>query len=434
MKKVLITLSLAVLISLGVSAQQTMQLTFTAIDSTYYTQLDSIKIINRAKDCDTVLYWNDTVLVLDVNVGLPEQEINEQFNVQAYPNPVMEEAILNVVIPEAGKTDVTITNIQGRQIFAESYDLTAGKHAFRFIPGGDAMYFISFSWQDQTRHLKLINASPQKGRESILSYVGGSDQIVQKKSSARSDFFEFTLGDQLLYIGYIDTLESGIPDVPLESEVYTFQFAYNIPCIGTPTVEYEGQVYNTVQIFSQCWLKENLNVGTMIDSLQDMQDNGIIERYCYRNSLDSCEKYGGLYQWGEMMQYITQEGVRGICPEGWHIPSDYEWCTLTKCIDPTVDCDLIGYSGTDAGFKMKSTSGWYAYGNGSDTYGISVLSGGIRDYIGNFSLVEEYASYWSSTTIYNTHAYTRHLQYNSDEVNRNLYDHGLGFSVRCVKD
>jgi uncharacterized protein (TIGR02145 family) len=114
---------------------------------------------------------------------------------------------------------------------------------------------------------------------------------------------------------------------------YTFQFATNIPCPGMPTVEYEGQVYNTIQIFSQCWLKENLNVGMMIPEAKDQSNNGIIEKYCYNNEPDSCAKYGGLYRWDEMMQYTTQQGTQGICPPGWHLPTDEEWKVLEGAVD-----------------------------------------------------------------------------------------------------
>jgi len=56
-----------------------------------------------------------------------------------------------------------------------------------------------------------------------------------------------------------------------------------------------------------------------------MSNNSVIEKYCYNNEEDSCTKYGGLYQWDEMMQYTTEQGVRGICPAGWHLPTDEEW-------------------------------------------------------------------------------------------------------------
>ncbi len=93
------------------------------------------------------------------------------------------------------------------------------------------------------------------------------------------------------------------------------------PCAGIPTVTYEGQIYNTVQIGSQCWFRENLNVGIRVNGGSYQTNNGQIEKVCYYHEPGYCEIYGGLYCWEEMMQYSTLEGSQGICPTGWHIPT-----------------------------------------------------------------------------------------------------------------
>ncbi len=75
------------------------------------------------------------------------------------------------------------------------------------------------------------------------------------------------------------------------------------PSSGTSTVtDADGNVYNTVQIGNQCWMKENLKVGTRINGSQNMSDNGFVEKYCYNNDPANCDVYGGLYQWDEMVQ------------------------------------------------------------------------------------------------------------------------------------
>ena len=78
----------------------------------------------------------------------------------------------------------------------------------------------------------------------------------------------------------------------------------------------DGQEYSTVQIGSQCWMAENLNIGIMIPGANTMGNNEEIEKYCYNNDESNCDIYGGLYQWNEMMQYTTTPGVQGICPTG----------------------------------------------------------------------------------------------------------------------
>lgn len=208
------------------------------------------------------------------------------------------------------------------------------------------------------------------------------------------------------------------------------------PCPGTPTVTYEGQTYNTVLIGNQCWLQENLNVGTMISGSDNMQDNDVIEKYCYDNNPANCDTYGGLYQWDEMMQYVTTEGTQGICPPGWHLPTDDEWKILEGTVDsqyPVGDpeWDGFGWRGYDAGKNLKSTLGWSG-NNGSDAFGFTALPGGFRIVAGIFDDGGN-IGYWSSATEYSSsNSFRRYLKY--DVIDRLAPDKRMGFSVRCLKD
>ncbi|MCK5839195.1 MAG: hypothetical protein KAG99_05065, partial [Bacteroidales bacterium] len=137
----------------------------------------------------------------------------------------------------------------------------------------------------------------------------------------------------------------------------------------------DGATYNTIQIGTQCWMAENLNIGTRIDGVNDQINNSIIEKYCYNDIEDSCDVYGGLFQWDEMMQYITDTLAQGICPTGWHIPADYEWKVLEGNVDsqyPVGDpeWDLEGYRGFDAGKNLKSINSWED-NTGTDLYGFT---------------------------------------------------------------
>jgi len=195
------------------------------------------------------------------------------------------------------------------------------------------------------------------------------------------------------------------------------------PCPGVPTVIYEGKTYNTVQIGTQCWFKENLNVGTRINGSQNPTNNGIKEKYCYNDLESNCDVYGGLYQWYEMMQYVTTQGVQGLCPSGWHIPTDGEWTILT---------DFLGGESV-AGTKMKSTSGWYGGGNGNNSSGFTALPGGSRYPAGWFGDLTQIAYFWSSS-INVTSANDRILRYNYDNVQIGAGYLDAGFSIRCIKN
>ena len=138
-------------------------------------------------------------------------------------------------------------------------------------------------------------------------------------------------------------------------------------CPGIPTVEYEGKIYHTVQIGTQCWLRENLDIGTMILGIQDQSNNGLIEKSCYNNNPNNCNTFGGLYQWYEAMQYDTTTGSRGICPPGWHIPTLYEFWTLRNA---------VWWFGM--GNALKAVGQGSGDGAGTNTSGFSALLAGMR--------------------------------------------------------
>ena len=218
-------------------------------------------------------------------------------------------------------------------------------------------------------------------------------------------------------------------------------YGLSVRCVkGTPppvwscgdpiTDERDNQTYTTVQIDTQCWMAENLNIGTMISGANDMADNIIVEKYCYDDNTANCDVYGGLYQWNEMMDYSTTPGVQGICPAGWHLPADAEWTILTT---------FLGGESI-AGGKMKTTGTfeagtglWYAPNTGAtNSSGFTALPGGDRDY-GGFYNLGKFAFFWSSTETYTDYAWDRVLHFDITFVSRSDYNKTDGFSVRCVK-
>ena len=183
---------------------------------------------------------------------------------------------------------------------------------------------------------------------------------------------------------------------------------------------YGGQTYKTVVIGTQRWMAENLNYD-------------VSGSKCYSNSSSNCVTYGRLYDWATAMSLPSscnsstcssqvQSKHRGVCPSGWHIPSDAEWTTLEKFV------------GNNAGTKLKARSGWNNNGNGTDDYGFSALPGGDGNSDGSFGSVGYYGYWWSATEGNATNAYGRGMLYYDDFV---YYDDGSKsrlFSVRCLQD
>jgi uncharacterized protein (TIGR02145 family) len=175
----------------------------------------------------------------------------------------------------------------------------------------------------------------------------------------------------------------------------------------------------------------------MIPVSQYQLNNSIIEKYCFNNEPDSCTKYGGLYTWYEMMQYTTQQGVQGICPPGWHLPTDEEWKVLEGAVDSLYGIgdniwDNDYFRGYDAGTNLKTTSGWHANENGTDLFGFSGQPGGYSGAIFFYDFGFT-GRWWTSTSTY-YYAWYRGLDYSNPRVDRSLTQKDCGFSVRCLRD
>jgi uncharacterized protein (TIGR02145 family) len=197
---------------------------------------------------------------------------------------------------------------------------------------------------------------------------------------------------------------------------------------GTSTVtDADGNIYNTVQIGDQCWMKENLKVGTMVNGSVEQTNNGIIEKYCYNNDFSNCDVYGGLYQWDEMMGYTTTSGVQGICPDGWHLPTDAGWTSLTTF--------LSGESVAGGKMKEAGTAHWYPPNTGAtNSSGFTALPGGYRYTGGSCGDVGYTGLWWSSSEGDASSAWYRGLSYGNAQVSRYGNSKSYGFSVRCLKD
>ena len=174
----------------------------------------------------------------------------------------------------------------------------------------------------------------------------------------------------------------------------------------------------------QCWMAKNLNYGTRIAGTSEQTDNAVVEKYCYDDTESNCTTDGGLYQWDEAMQYSTTTGAQGICPSGWHIPTDDEYKTLEKNLGMSQsDADATGWRGTNEGTKLK-------VGGSSGFEGVLA---GYRGTDGLFHYRGTYAYFWSSLDS-GSSAWSRYLYSNKTTVYRVANNKLYGFSVRCIKD
>jgi uncharacterized protein (TIGR02145 family) len=191
----------------------------------------------------------------------------------------------------------------------------------------------------------------------------------------------------------------------------------------------DGKIYNTVQVGTQCWIKENMNIGTMVTGGSGQANNSTIEKYCYDNNEDSCTVYGGLYQWNEAMQYYTVQGSQGVCPAGFHIPSVSEWDVLR---------DYLGGQSIAGGSMKETGTRYWAAPNTGATNSSSFSDRGAGTFrqspYNYFYLLREAGIFWTSTESNASNAYRRDTHYTSAELSPYNCSKNEAFSVRCIKD
>jgi len=184
----------------------------------------------------------------------------------------------------------------------------------------------------------------------------------------------------------------------------------------------DNKSYRTVVIGTQTWMAENLNFNA----------NGSI---CYDNNSSNCNRYGRLYSWAAAMGFElncnsrsceseVQDEHRGVCPEGWHIPSHAEWTTLAD------------YANSIVGTRLKSTSGWNTGGYyipGTDDFGFSALPGGYA-WEGDFKDVGTFGGWWSATEDAASRAFDQNMYYNGNNLGGGGNAKITQQSLRCIKD
>ena len=224
--------------------------------------------------------------------------------------------------------------------------------------------------------------------------------------------------------------------------------------LGTMTDERDGQTYKTVKIGTQTWMAENLNYAYTGVPYRYERDNEVYTSdstsWCYNNVPANCTKYGRFYTWAAAMDSVGEWStndkgcgfdvvcsptypVRGVCPEGWHLPTEAEFKALFTAVGGTQDAknEVLW---NNVGKMLKSISGWKSSGNGTDAYAFSALPAGIKYNDRNFSFEGYLAYFWSSTEYDSYNAYYMYLDSNDDDVYLGNRYKNYGFSVRCVKD
>ena len=245
--------------------------------------------------------------------------------------------------------------------------------------------------------------------------------------------------------GYGNTLSFATQDGPI---IFNPNLTY-----GTVT-DIDGNEYKTITIGAQTWMAENLKTskysnGTDIQYVNTVSEWDALAKdskaYCWNfDNINNKNIYGALYTWTAAMNGASSSssnpsGVHGVCPTGWHLPSDAEWHSLVLTLDPNSNLTANPESSI-AGGKMKETGTFHWKSPNTDATnesGFTALPGNLRDTFGKFTDITfaGQEGFWWSSTIYDTEmAYHRSIYYYFGNFRRGDYYYQSGMSVRCVKD
>jgi uncharacterized protein (TIGR02145 family) len=339
---------------------------------------------------------------------------------------------------------------------------SAWDRALFFNAGGIGRGNFDRTWGFSVRCLK--NTLPQVNTSSVWGVTDSSALVLGKiisegdQNTTRGFCYSTTSNPTVSNdttmngIGfgvYSDTLQNLTPLTPYYVRAYATNsvgtvygteliiITDSIPglrCPGTPTVtDIDGNAYHTVQIGNQCWTQSNLKVSKYRngDSITTGLSNSAWQNttsgaYAIYNNAPVND---GLY--GKLYNHYAVTDSRGLCPTGWHVPSDAEWTTLEN---------HLGASSVEGG-ALKSTAtqptpgGWNSPNTGAtNSSGFTALPGGGQNVNGDFIALSIYGLWWSSSVTPGSGAWLRDLYYIASDITRHDYGRNWGFSVRCLKD
>jgi len=363
----------------------------------------------------------------------------------------------------AGSRDVKrLSSLSEIQNALALYYRDEGSYPTTLTPGGSLVGSSSAQV-----YLSTIPALPNQAEGACST---GDNQFIYATTSHSTAYtISFCLGAATAQLnsGPKCATPAGIINLAC-SEAFITACSVETAC-GT-TCSYDNKNYPTVLIGSQCWLAKNLNIGTMITSCasgvgcpsNDPQNQadysaGNIQKYCYNDLESNCATDGGLYQWHTAMGFSQAcdssnnpyvcwwEGqVKGICPSGWHIPSDGDWQLLEQGLADDHGCSNSSSLGCyPAGDKLKkcynnpdSNNTNIPDGSVCGSSNFDILLVGYRYIYGQFRDRGVLSAIWSSKPDLSgsDSAWYRYAQFNNAGFGSFSYDRINGFSVRCIKN
>jgi len=403
--------------------------------------IDSITATNLTSGDIVKLAGTETLVLKSSTTGF--NDISTEMKLSAIPNPFENYTTLSFSLEKEEHVLIRLLTVSGKVAVSFRNNLTPANYKFKVSGPKAGMYILNISTGSFNRSLKIIQkdygtAEIKNIRTSSLSNPESKPlkavELVPTLAFSDGDTIHYTLKNKLN--SYIDTT----------TEIVTSASDPEVLISGTFEIcfDHEGNWYKIVKIGSQIWIADNLRAtkfpnGTDIPLVTDnkawksLGDNDKDKAYCWYNNDKNyafAKNYGALYTYAAATNGDNSgSNVQGICPDGWHLPSESEWGVLEAYVKND------GYDGEEA-TALKSKTGWNM-GNGLDIYGFSALPNGYRKpNEGYFTAAGVHGTMWTSTEVDNSNERAFHKA--MDANYKTIFEYGDvksgGFGVRCVKD
>jgi uncharacterized protein (TIGR02145 family) len=366
-------------------------------------------------------------------------QVPQKINYQAVARHADGTAITNQQI--AIRIAILLGSAQGNAVYTETHSVTTddfGLFTLQIGGGSSPDSFDSVPWGDSSGLWIRVEMDPSGGGNYTLM---GSSRIVSvpyalyagKATVAAPVMIALSDGDRDAMVSPAEgTMIFNTTTHSLNVFAGGSWWEAGLTAIATTwqcgqpfTDSRNNKSYPTVSIGNKCWFAGNLDYGTRIDHTVTQADNGVVEKYCYNNDPANCETYGALYQWDEAMAYSSTPGSQGICPEGWHIPTDLEWQEMEISLGMTPSQAALSntWRGTDQGTQLGpgGSAGYNALYSGRSVPGFGYTALGDYEYI------------WTSNPS-GLNAWRRCLNQTDTRVGRyDTFPKTYGMSIRCIR-
>jgi uncharacterized protein (TIGR02145 family) len=363
---------------------------------------------------------------------------------------------LSFILDHSSFYQLSIMDLSGKELWSQSSTLGSGEHSLtlqKYQPQS-GVYLIRLKTQEHHEILQMI-VNDDIVRYKKIAEKGKTLHTLSSNPSAQKMTSELVV--RFSREGY-ETLEIEAREGTQDLGVVRLRSVF----VDTR----DGEKYRYVRIGEQLWMSDNLRYLPQIDEASAIggeprywvqgiyYPEGESESQQVQNAKKSevYEQYGVLYNWyaamsGSSTSSANPSGIQGVCPEGWHLPSDSEWEELALYIVEHSDVDAYqydaptneNYTGSDdwagIGYNLKTNIGWASEGHGNDLYGFAGVPSGFRNpSTMQLSNLGTYGYWWSSERSDSYYALFRDLGSYYDSFLRREYNVNAGFSVRCVVD